>query len=322
MLGAGILWFLYKGENMDEIKQVLDSGIRWPWIVLSFVFAVLSHVARAYRWQQQLRTLDCKASLNTLSNSVFGNYGVNLIFPRLGEVWRCNYIARREQMSFSVVLGSVVSERIFDVLCIGIISAATILIQIPFFASFFSEHETLAGSLSTLFLTPWLYLGLAVVVLVGWLCRKRVMQWRLTQKIVEFAKKLLEGIKTIQGLPNKWFFIFLTFGIWFLYFLNFYVCLFAFECTENVSLLGGLTCFVMGSLGIIVPVQGGTGPWHFMIISTLVLLGIGQTEASTFALVVHALQQVFVILLGLYAVAAIQIDNRSVVRNAAATSES
>jgi hypothetical protein len=77
-----------------------------------------------------------------------------------------------------------------------------------------------------------------------------------------------------------------------------------------VGFLGGLTCFVMGSLGIIVPVQGGTGPWHFMIISTLVLLGVGQTEASTFALVVHALQQSFVILLGLYAMVAINVGDR------------
>ena len=74
--------------------------------------------------------------------------------------------------------------------------------------------------------------------------------------------------------------------------------------------MAGLTMFVMGSLGVIVPVQGGTGPWHFMIISTMLLYGIGQTEASTFALVVHALQKGFVIILGLYALAAIALGKR------------
>lgn len=310
LLGAGILWFLYKGQNMDEIKKVLDSGIRWEWILLSLVFAILSHVLRAYRWKQQLKTLRSTPSMNDLTNSVFGNYGVNLLLPRLGEVWRCNFIARRQKLSFSVVLGTIVSERLFDVLCIGLITIVTLAIQTKFFVSFFAQHDTLASSLQHIFLSPWLYLGIGILIGVTYLFRKQVMKWQIVRKIVEFSQKLFEGIKTIQGLRNKWFFIFLTFGIWILYFLNFYVCLYAFDFSDDIGFLGGLTLFVMGSLGIIVPVQGGTGPWHFMIISTMILFGIGQTEASTFALVVHAIQQSFVLLLGLYAMIAINLTDR------------
>lgn len=309
LLGAGILWFLYKGQNMDEIKHVINSGIRWEWILLSLVFAVLSHVLRAYRWKQQLKTLHTTPSMNELTNAVFGNYGVNLLLPRVGEVWRCNFVARRQKLPFSVVLGTVVSERFFDVLCIGLITMITLGLQTKFFVSFFSEHETLASSLQHIFLSPWVYLGFGVVIGGLYLFRKPIMNCAIVRKIVEFSKKLLEGIKTIQGLDNKWSFIFLTFGIWILYFLNFYVCLYAFDFSENIGFIGGLTLFVMGSLGVIVPVQGGTGPWHFMIISTMILFGIGQTEASTFALVVHAIQQGFVLLLGLYAMVAINLTD-------------
>ena len=309
-IGAGILWYLYKGQDIQEIRKVLDSGIKWEWIILSLVFAILSHVLRAYRWKQQLKILHTSPSLNDLTNSVFGNYGVNLIFPRLGEVWRCNYVARRHKLPFTVVLGTIVSERLFDVLCIGLITVVTLLIQSTFFIRFFKEHDTLAGSLQHVFLSPWLYLSIAALIVSLFLFRKQIIRCTWVRKIMEISQKLLEGIKTIQVMKNKWFFIFLTFGIWILYFLNFYVCLYAFEFSKEIGVLGGLTLFVMGSLGIIVPVQGGTGPWHFMIISTMLLFGIGQTEASTFALVVHAIQQGFIILLGLYAMVAISLFDR------------
>lgn len=310
MLGGGILWYLYKGQNVQDIQKVLDSGIKWEWILLSLIMSILSHVLRAYRWKQQLKTLHKSPSLHDLTNSVFGNYGVNLLFPRLGEIWRCNFISKRHKIPFTVVLGTIVSERVFDVLCIGIISLFTLLIQSKFIISFFKEHATLASSLEQIFISPWLYLGIGSLILIGYLFRKQIARWQITHKLVEISKNLFEGIKTIKLMKNKWFFIFLTFGIWFLYFLNFYVCLYAFDFSKDIGFMGGMLLFVMGSLGIIVPVQGGIGPWHFMIISTMLLLGIGQTEASTFALVVHAIQQLFVILLGLYAMIAINMANR------------
>lgn len=309
MIGSGIIWYLYKGQNLNEIKRVLDSGIKWEWIFISLIFAILSHVLRAYRWKQQLKTLQTNPSLSDLTHSVFGNYGVNLIFPRLGEVWRCNYVAQHQKLPFTVVLGTMVSERLFDVICIGLITVVTIIIQNAFFASFFHEHPTLADSLKYVFTSPWLYLTIGGSIIFIFLFRRQFAKFKWIHKVSNLGVKLLEGIKTIQTMNNKWSFIFLTFGIWLLYFLNFYVCLYAFEFSKEIGLLGGLTLFVMGSLGVIVPVQGGTGPWHFMIISTMVLFGIGQTEASTFALVVHAIQQGFVILLGLYAMVAINWSN-------------
>lgn len=309
-IGAGILWYLYKEQDMSKIRNVLDSGVDWKWILLSLFFSILSHVMRAYRWKLQFKTLGITPSLHDLTNSVFGNYGVNLIFPRLGEVWRCNFMAKRHNLPFTTVLGTMISERLFDVMCIALISIVTFFLQRKIFFSFFSEHPTLAGTMGDIFLSPWLYLVILTSGAAAYFFRKRVMRLAIAQKITGLCRKLWEGVETIRLMKYKWTFILLTFGIWTLYFLNFFVCLYAFEFTKEVTLMAGLTMFVMGSLGIIVPVQGGTGPWHFMIISTMLLYGIGQTEASTFALVVHAIQQGFVILLGLYAIAAITLANR------------
>jgi conserved hypothetical protein len=309
-IGGGILWYLYKGQDIHQIIQVLHSGIDWWWIVLSLVFAVFSHILRAYRWKQQLKAVNQNPSLNDLTNSVFGNYGVNLIFPRLGELWRCNFVARRQKMPFSVVLGTVVSERIFDVLCIGFVMLFTILSQSHFFFSFFQEHPTIIGSLSRIFASPLTYLMLVIFAVVAFLIRKSLMRSSFMHTISQMLSKLWQGIQTIKTMKHKWFYIFLTFGIWLLYFLNFYVCLYAFDFSKNLGVINGLTLFVMGSLGVIVPVQGGTGPWHFMIIATMVLMGVAETQAATFALIVHAIQQGFVMLLGLYAMVYISVVDR------------
>ena len=94
---------------MEQIARILQSEIKYGWIILSMIVGVVSHIVRAMRWQLQLRALGNPVSFRTLTNAIFGTYAMNLLFPRLGEVWRCGYVARREDMSFTLLLGSVVS---------------------------------------------------------------------------------------------------------------------------------------------------------------------------------------------------------------------
>ena len=296
--------------KIDEIQEVLSSGVKWEWIGLSLILVTLSHIVRAYRWRFQLETLKVEPTMNTLVNSIFGSYGVNLIFPRLGEVWRCNYMSKRQGISFTTVFGSLVSERFLDMICIAIITGLAIMIQYDFFLSFFSSHQTIADKFNALITSPWPYIIATIILASGIVFRKKIQKTTLARKINNIFIKFIEGIKSIMLMKRKWTYLFLTVAIWVLYFFNFYVCLFAFEFTRDIGISGALTLFVMGSLGIIVPVQGGMGPWHFMIISTLVLFGIGQTQASTFALVVHAFQQAILILLGIYTIIAINLGNR------------
>ena len=310
LIGVGIILYLYKGVKLEEIKAVLESGVKWRWIILSLLLIIISHILRAVRWKYQLKSLNVKPSLNTLVNSVFGNYGVNLIFPRLGEIWRCNFMSKRTNQPFSVIFGTLVSERLLDFICIILITGVTILLQYDFFISFFKSHHTIADKFEILIKSPWLYIALAIFIAAICLLRKKIMSLKIAQKVKEIVIKFFSGIKTIMLMKDKWKYIFLTVLIWTLYFFNFYVCLFAFDFTREIDVIGGLTLFVMGSLAIIVPVQGGIGPWHFMIISTLLLFGIGQTEASTFALVVHAFQQAILIILGLYTIIAINLTNK------------
>ena len=140
--------------------------------------------------------------------------------------------------------------------------------------------------------------------------RKKLTQGAFAQKLQNILFGFKQGIKTILQMDRKWTYIFLTALIWVLYFFNFYVCLFAFDFTSEIGFANAITLFVMGSLAIIVPIQGGLGPWHFMIISTLMLFGVGNTQASTFAFVVHTFQQAVLIILGIYTIIAINLGEK------------
>ena len=107
-------------------------------------------------------------------------------------------------------------------------------------------------------------------------------------------------------MKNGWLFILETVGIWFCYFMQFYLCFFCFGFSSDLSLLAGLLLFVAGSVAVVVPTPNGAGPWHFAIISIMVLYGVSSTNASVFALIVHSTQTLLVAVLGLYALVMLQ----------------
>jgi Uncharacterised protein family (UPF0104). len=249
-------------------------------------------------------------TLFDLTNSVFGNYGVNLIFPRLGELWRCNFISQRTQKPFVTIFGSILSERLLDLISITVISIFSFIIERKVFLSFFNDHPTIANTLLNICLSPITLIIAISIIVLAIIFKKKLSSTIIYKKIHSMIVNAWQGFETIRTMKNKWSYIFLTFGIWLLYFLNFYVCIYAFDFSKDIGIVGALTMFVMGSIGVVVPVQGGTGPWHFMIISTMLLYGISQADASTFALIVHAIQQGFVIILGFYTMLAIFIAGR------------
>ena len=104
LCGVWLFWYVYQKLDMNTIFQILKSDVNYFWIILSMVIAAFSHIARAFRWRLQLRALNINPSMRVLINAIFGTYAMNLLFPRLGEVWRCGYVAQREKASFTKVL--------------------------------------------------------------------------------------------------------------------------------------------------------------------------------------------------------------------------
>ncbi len=131
-----LVTYMFKKVNFSEMMEILKHGVDYWWILCAMGISVFSHVLRALRWRIQLRSLNINAPLMALCCSIFGCYALNLVFPRLGEVWRCTYIAGREKAPFTKVLGSMVADRLSDTLCVLMLLILTFIVAAPAINSF------------------------------------------------------------------------------------------------------------------------------------------------------------------------------------------
>ena len=301
LFGVGIFWFLMSKVDYAQVKAVIDGGISWSWVAISLFIGLLSHIARGLRWRLQIRTLGVNPSVHDMSVAVFGNYGLNLIFPRLGEVWRCNYIATTYGTSFTTTLGTMISERIVDMTMSVLIAIVAFLCESHVFFRLIDDNGGLGGGLVEVLASPKTYLVLALAVIIVLICRRLFAENRMYKYVFGLIKNVWTGIMSLKDLPNKWSYLFYSLLLWGLYYLNSYTGLFFFDFTSSLSPIQALLVFIMGSMSLIVPVQGGLGAWHAMVIFALSCYGIGTTEAFSFAMVHWLIQEGFVLLLGLYA---------------------
>ena len=159
-LSVLLVWFFYKNMDMEAIKQSLREDVNFWWFVPVIVVSIFSHVFRACRWRLQLRALGIDAPLSALVNSIFGTYFVNLLAPRLGEVWRSGYIASRERTSFSKVVGSMVGDRLSDTLTVLALTIVTFFLAQGAFMKFLSQKGAASGE--SMFATWWFWALVAV----------------------------------------------------------------------------------------------------------------------------------------------------------------
>ena len=248
--------------------------------------------------------------MRELVNAIFGMYAMNLLFPRLGEVWRCGYLAQRERASFSKVLGSVVSDRLSDTAMLALLTLLVFFMQMRPFRQFLDENPSIEAGVTSVLTSVWLYVGIALcVVAVVWFFRTN-SQSRFVQRIRGLMANVWAGFASIVTMKGKFWFIFYTLFIWFCYFMQLYLCIFAFPSTSHLTVAAVLLLYVLGSLGMGLPVQGGIGPWHLAVIAGLSYYGITGNEAGAFAFVAHGAQMVLVVLIGIYAFISMACDKK------------
>ncbi|MBR4119294.1 MAG: flippase-like domain-containing protein [Bacteroidales bacterium] len=310
--GVGLMWYIYSKLNMEEVGKILQYDINYWWIFLSGVIGLLSHIVRALRWKIQLKALPANPSMRVLTNAIFGTYAVNLILPRVGEVWRCAYVAQSEDKSFIKVVGSMISERLTDTLTVITITVVTFFLQLDVLKEILNNNPSVKEGVINVLTSPALYSVIAVgIIALVWLFRFKSDN-PLIIKIKEMVNNLINGFKTIFQMEKKGLFLFYTVLMWFLYFVELYVCFFAFKQTESLGVVCAFSCFLMGSIGMGVPVQGGLGPWHWAVIAVLTLYGLNNDTAGAFALVAHGAQLIMTILVGIYTFVSISLYKKRV----------
>lgn len=308
--GGLLLWLLYRKIDFRTIVEVARSGVRYDILLFSLLFGLLANISRSFRWKLLINSLGEYPKTGNIIWAVLGNYAVNLVLPRVGEIWRCGVIKKYDKVSFTQLLGTLFVDRTADTLMVGLITLGIFIFNIGFFVSFFARNPALLEGFYSMFTSIWIYVGIVLAGAAVWFVFTYMKNFTLVVKAREIAANIWKGIKSIWYLKQKWLFLVYTLGIWGGYFLFFYITFYAFGFTEHLGVSVGLIAFAMSSIGVAVPVQGGIGPWHFMVIATLVCFGVTETDAAAFALIVHSSQTLWTGLVGLVGVVALPLTNR------------
>lgn len=301
LLGGFILYWIYKDFDFSTISGDVLGRLDWAWMALSLLFGILAHVFRGIRWRLMLQPMGHSPRTGVLVDSVYLSYALSLVLPRMGEVARPATLSKYENVPFSQGLGTIVTERVIDASIALLAAFAAFLIDMPLFLDFFQKTGTRLPALMGLLRTPWFYVVAFSIAAVGYLLWMAFGRIRLAERLQTTWKGFLDGLMSVRNCASPGLFLFYTVLIWTCYFLHFFLTFFCFEFTEDLGLVAGLSMFVGGTLAVVVPTPNGAGPWHFAVITLMMLYGVGDQQASAFALVVHTIQTLLVAVLGLWA---------------------
>ena len=300
-LGGAILYWMYRDFDFQMVRHVMLHEMNWTWMLLSFPFGILAQAMRGWRWKQTLDPIGEHPRHSTAVNAVFLSYAVSLVIPRIGEFTRCGVLKRWEGISFSKALGTVVTERAVDTLIVMFYSGLILLIEMSVFGTFFRKTGTsLDHILSSFSLTGYLVTaicGVAALVLLHLLLKNL----SIYNKVKTTLGGIWEGVLSLRGIKNLPLYLFFSVGIWVCYFLHYYLTFFCFDFTQDLGLGCALVSFVVANFAVIVPTPNGAGPWHFAIKTMLILYGVADEQALYFVLIVHSVQTMLVIALGVWA---------------------
>ena len=306
LLGVFILYIIYNDFDFSQIWVSLKEMDMF-WFTMTTIFIILSHVIRGLRWKLALAPLDLHPTSSTSINSIFVAYAANLVIPRVGEVSRCVILEQYDKIPFAQSLGTLVTERLIDTLMVALMTIIAVALQWDIFLEFINETGIATPGDS---IGGWIVLALSATAIAAmlYLFMRKMKVWT---KIRSFISRFSDGLLSLRKMKNGWLFVLETLAIWFCYFMQFYLCFFYFPFTDNLSFLAGLLLFVAGSIAVVVPTPNGAGPWHFAVISIMMLYGVSETDASIFAFIVHSTQMLIVAILGIYALIMLQLKKRS-----------
>ncbi len=300
-----VIWYFLEQLTEDDKKDIVDSfkTANYWWVALSLLFGILSHFSRAYRWQFLLKPLGYEPRFMNSFMTVLMAYLVNLVLPRAGDVVRGTAISKYENIPFEKAIGTIVAERIADVILLFFIIGI----------AFISQAELIKNTLIKEDSNPVITaLILAVLGALGLLAYRAIQKANsgFFLKVKTFFNGLVEGALSIVKMKNKWAFIFHTIFIWAMYVAMFYACTFALPQTSYLSFSAVIVGFVVGGLSMALT-NGGLGTYPFFVASALVLYGVSENPANAFGWIMWTAQTLMIILFGGISMIALPIYNRN-----------
>lgn len=291
-LGFFLIWYSLsklKPEDVIAIKSSFRTA-NYSWVFLSLFFGILSHMSRAYRWQFMLEPLGYKPKFANSVMTVLIAYLLNLVIPRSGEIARATAISKYENIPFDKAFGTIVAERIADIIMLLLIISV----------AFFLQTELIKGYLITENSNPTKKIGLIIIFLTLFIIGYKLLKKSknpFVLKIKNFINGLKEGVTSILKMKKKWAFIFHTIFIWAMYVLMFYAVSFAIPETTNLAFEAIIVGFVVGALAMALT-NGGLGTYPIFVASALILYHIPINPARAFGWIMWTAQTIMVLIFG------------------------
>lgn len=292
LLGILAVYLVFKSQNQQQIFTEIKNA-NYYWVALSALMVLVAHFIRALRWQMLINALGKPVKLNTTFYALMVGYLANLAFPRLGEVSRCGVLTKKVNLSFTQLFGTVITERLVDLLSLVLVTFLTIALQYQLIFTFLKQllNSTDINSNAIVIVITTIFVLLSCTY---WIITKNINH-PYTIRAASFLYDLKKGLSSILLLKKPWLFIGYTFLIWALYILSVYIAFLALQATLNLGIAAAFCVIVFGSLGMIAPVQGGIGAFHFMVTKALQFYEIDGASAITLATLMHSSQTIIII---------------------------
>ncbi|MCF6129360.1 flippase-like domain-containing protein [Flavobacterium sp. AS60] len=305
LIGIGIIYYQYTTLTSDEIQKIKISfeKANYYYILLSLVIACVGYWSRAYRWKFALNHLGYHTKFSNNFFTVCVSYLVNLTVPRSGEISRAALLKKYEEVPFDKAFGTIVAERIVDLLIFFLFVFIGFVSQFDEIYAFLKSENV---SFQSLIITAVVGLILFVVFILIWI----YAEWKIILKLKKKLSGLVEGITTVYKMKDKWKYLFHSFFIWFSYLMMFYVAIFALPETSEISFDIVIMGFIFGSLAVGFS-NGGLGAYPFSIALIFSLYGITKDVGTAFGWLVWTSQTVLAILLGLISYVLLPVLNRN-----------
>ncbi|MBL7873427.1 MAG: flippase-like domain-containing protein [Cyclobacteriaceae bacterium] len=293
-----LLWLSLRGLNVEGEDKSEFIWNAWKkcnkgyLLIMAFV-AMASHVLRAVRWRMLLEPTGNKVTLGNSFLSLMIGYLVNMAVPRGGEVSRCYNLYKLEETPVEVSFGTVVVERIVDLICLLLLIGISFVVEWARLKTFI---DTLDFSRSGDSSFP-VWIIVAILLLMAFVAVVYLM--RNNQRLRNILRGFKDGAMAIFRLENKTLFIFYSFAIWILYFVMSYFVVIAFPETRDLGFSAVLTLFAIGSIAMAAPLPGGAGSYHTLVPLGLVMLyNLPKADAIAFVFIFHGWQTVIMIVAG------------------------
>lgn len=307
-ISAALVVWLFHKVDYRQVEAIIRQGVDYRFIFAMMCVTVLSHIIRGIRWGIQLRAVGVPRMTTTAESvSIFGAYALNLVFPFLGEAWRCIYVSHRENFKLSTIVGTDIGDRASDGIMISLITLLAVWVAHPAMLRFLDHYKvgkTIEHTFTDGYLLLWILGIVAVVAASAYFLRHT----RFMISARESVMRIWNGFAVLFHLNDIWLYLILTIGIWTCYFSETYLCLYAFPFTREListpgtawGLIPGLVVFVFGSCSMIVPSNGGLGPWNLAVMFALSLFGISTAEGAAYAMLCWSFQTLTLIALGIF----------------------